>query len=132
MKLALPTPPEVKFPDTDAVRKIFINLLKFYSRIYLAETDVEVSYNNVYKSYDVSVFRWSKCSAGCGTKDQRDKAWVDTQTAIEELFHIEGQSVSWRWVQHHRLYDGQRIETDNGKVPGVRYFIKAGSYFKDK
>lgn len=127
LAIQLPRPLEgTRFPDTQAVGAIVRAYLSFYRKLTIAERDIEVSYNDVYKFYEVSVFRWSKCGPGTGSAKYRAELWEQTKIAMIDLFDVQSCMNSWRWPAHHRwIYGEDELETDNGQIPGARYFIRA-------
>ena len=120
--MKLPKVAENKKYDIGQLIKI---LLQIHKDCYINITDIEVEYFDSWDFYKVSVYRWSKCSHGCGTKDFRDGLWEKYKTDISELFDMKTEpSVSWRWKNDSCYYD-QEIETEeNGSIPGMTFFIQ--------
>lgn len=117
--------PKVGQNKTYEIGQLIKVLLQLHKDSYIDTNDIEVEYFNSWDFYKVSVFRWSQCSHGCGTKDIRDKLWEMHKNDIEELFDMKTEpNVSWRW-KHDYCYTGQEIETEeNGSIPGMTFFIQ--------
>lgn len=99
----------------------FILDLKIHKDIFLSEKDVEVETFDSWDFYKVSVFRWSKNSAGCGTKEYRTELWKKQQKAIEELFDLsQPPSSAWRWIRQYPY----PVDHDRNMVVGKTYFVK--------
>jgi hypothetical protein len=110
---------------TYEIGQLFKVLLQLHKDSYIDTKDIEVEYFDSWDFYKVSVFRWSQCSHGCGTKDFRDGLWEKRKKDILELFDMKTEpNVSWRW-KHDYCYTGQEIETEeNGSIPGMTFFIQ--------
>jgi hypothetical protein len=122
-KFSLPKTFEHKTYEIGQLIKV---LLSLHKDVCLDQKDIEVEYFDAWDFYKVSIFRWSKNSNGCGTKEYRDKLWESHKTAMTELFEMRMSSqVSWRW-KSHTAYVNEDIETkENGSIPGITFFIKA-------
>lgn len=118
--------PRVGQNKTYEIGQLIKVLLQLHKDCYIDSKDIEVEYFDSWDFYKVSVFRWSKCSHGCGTKDFRDGLWEKHKTDIVELFDMKTEpNVSWRW-KHDSCYTGQEIETEeNGSIPGMTFFIQS-------
>ena len=120
--MKLPKVTENKKYDIGQLIKI---LLQIHKDCYIDIKDIEVEYFDSWDFYKVSVFRWSKCGSGCGTKEYRGNLWENQKTDITELFDMKTEpNVSWRW-KNDSVYNGVEIETEeHGSIPGVTFFIK--------
>ena len=93
-------------------------------QIYIGERDIEVSYNDFHHIWDISVFKFCKNAAGCGTKESRDKTWQEIVEKLKLLFPDSRFDHTWRWVHAHSCYtDAQDVDC----IPGVRFFVKANT-----
>lgn len=100
----------------------FILDLKIHKDIFLDKNDVEIETYPSWNFYKVSVFRWSKNTAGCGTKEYRDSLWKKQQEAIFDLFLLTQPPISsWRWESQ---YSYPVETTPSGGVPGQIFFVK--------
>lgn len=117
--------PKVGQNKTYEIGQLIKILLQIHKDSYVDINDIDVEYYDCWDFYKVSVFRWSKCSSGCGTKDSRDKLWEKHKTDISELFDMKMKpNESWRW-KNYSCYNGVDIETEeNGSVTGITYYIQ--------
>lgn len=93
-------------------------------QIYIGQRDIEVSYNDFHRIWDISIFKFCKNSAGCGTKESRDKTWQQIVEKLKLLFPDSQFSYTWRWVHAHGHYaEPQDVDC----IPGVRFFVKANT-----
>ena len=108
------------------IGQLFKILLQMHKDSYIDMKDIKVEFFDDWDFYKISVFRWSKCSSGCGNKQYRDDLWEKHKTDIMDLFDMKTEpSVSWRW-KTESVYCGQEIETEeNGIIPGMTFFIEA-------
>ena len=118
--------PKVSQSKYYEIGELFKVLLKLHKDSYVDIKDINVEYFDAWDFYKISVFRWSKCSSGCGTKQYRDDLWEKHKTDIMELFDMKTEpSVSWRW-KNDSVYYGQEIETEEtGNIPGMTFLIEA-------
>ena len=93
-------------------------------QIYIGERDIKVSYNDFHKVWEISIFKFCKDAAGCGTKESREKTWQEIVAKLKLLFPDSRFDNTWRWAHAHRCYDN--IPQDTDCIPGVRFFVNAG------
>ena len=98
-------------------------MLRAYKKAYLDNNDIEIQTFPSWDFYKVSVFRWSKCSSGCGNKKYRDTLWEQHKQSIRELFDFKGaEQITWRWINDSK-YRGMEIESEDGSIHGVEFYI---------
>ena len=120
--MKLPKFPQRKNYEVGQLIKILLDLHK---DVYIDINDIEVEHYDIWNFYKVSIYRWSTCSAGCGTKEYRDELWEKHKQAFSELFDMYTEpQFSWRW-KSDSCYSSMKIETEeNGSIPGITFFIK--------
>ncbi len=98
-------------------------MLRAYEDVYLDLNDIEVETFPSWNFYKVSVFRWSKCSLGCGDKEYRDTLWERHKQSIKNLFEIQSpEQITWRWTNDSK-YKGMEVESKDGSICGVEFYI---------
>jgi hypothetical protein len=86
-------------------------------------SDIEIEYYNSWDFYKISIYRWSKCSSGCGTKEYRDELWKEHIKAFTELFEMKcPPQIAWRFKTDTNYY-GLEIETNKNIIPGFTFFV---------
>jgi len=101
-------------------------LMAVHKNIYLDVNNIKVEYFDSWKFYKVSIFRWSKCGAGCGDKQYRNNLWEKHKLAFSELFDMYSDpSVTWKTLHEcYYLEPNQKFEVTNGIIPGITFFVK--------
>ncbi len=92
-------------------------------QVYIGEKDIEVSYNAFHHIWDISIFKFCKNTAGCGTEESREKTWQQIVAKLKLLFIHSEFSSTWRHVGCHSFY---KEPQDTDVIPGVRFFVDSG------
>lgn len=117
---------KIKIPDimdrSEAAEYVRL-MLRAYKKVYIDTNDIEAETFPSWDFYKVSIFRWSKCSPGCGNKEYRDTLWEKHKQSIRELFEFQGaEQITWRWVDDSK-YRGMEVESEDRSIRGVEFYI---------
>ena len=104
----------------DYFYKELFQLLLTAKGVWIDIRDVEVSFNEMYKFYDVSIFKCEQTS-GCGTKEILDRDWETHKQVIKDFFQVKEYKETYRWVKHHPLRYTKPQNTDI--IDGIRFFV---------
>jgi hypothetical protein len=81
------------------IKQLFITYLSLYEDVVVAHENVAVETFPSWEFYRVSVFRWNKAGAGCGTKEFRDQLWQRTVDGVNNRFdQSTTPQGTWKWV----------------------------------
>lgn len=117
MKLKIP-----HVMDSYLAKEYVVLMMKAYKKHYIDPADISIETYPSWDFYKVSLFRWSKCSSGCGTHAFREKLWDEHKAGILDLFKIKGVSRhTWRWRYEYTI---EIDEFDSGSVPGIEFCIE--------
>lgn len=123
MQLILSAPDKsLGYVDSDNYTELFRHYLAT-QKISVFRHDIEMSYNDFHKCWDISIFRYSKNSVGSGTRAYRDAKWQNDVDKIKSLFPMSALQSTWRWAKYHRHYDAPQ---DFDSIPGIRFFVDCG------
>lgn len=92
--------------------------------IFIANHNIEISYNNFYKMYDISVFKDCRNICGNGTKKQRDDNWSEILIRLKQLFPTSKFDYTWRHVAYYNCYTDPQ---DSDMIDGTRFFVDVGT-----
>ncbi len=106
------------------IKRLTTVMLSLHKDVVIDLTNVEIEYYETWDFYKISIFRWSKCSSGCGTKEYRDELWKEHVKTFIELFEMKyPPKIAWRFKTDTVYYDLEIETTKNNIIPGFTFFV---------
>lgn len=111
---------ETKYEAINFIKSLLMGIFAVHGS-YIRDYDFKIRYNEVYKFYDISIYRDARATSGNGTVQYRENKWIEIKSLLDKLFLDLDKEYTWRWAKHHRLeLSGP---TDMEEIPGVRICI---------
>ena len=99
-------------------------MTRVFSNKFISLEDIEVQTFSSWDFFKVSVFRWSKCEPGCGTKEYRDKLWESHKESLKGLWkQKQTPNPTWRWANQYK----HPVDAVDRSIPGLELYICKGS-----